>query len=51
MAGKVIDVHFTPKFKAPEPVPGEMHDAYLRRVVAAVEDWVNENYPSRGEPD
>ncbi len=31
-----------PRFRAPEPVPYELHDAYLRRMIAAFEAWAND---------
>lgn len=37
-------------FKAPEPEPMEHFDHYLRRVIAAFESWVNENFKP-GEPN
>lgn len=30
-----------PTFKAPPPIDGELHNAYLMRVVQSFEDWAN----------
>lgn len=29
-------------FRAPDPIPGEQHDLYLRRLFKAFEDYANE---------
>lgn len=34
-----------PKFKAPEPIEGELIEHYFRRLAQAFEEWVNEHYP------
>ena len=33
-------------FKAPEPENMEYQDQYLNRVVRALEDWINERFPT-----
>jgi len=30
------------RFNAPEPIDGERVQSYMRRLIAAFEDWVNE---------
>jgi len=37
-------------FKAPEPMSGERHDDYLRRLVLAFEDWANGSNGAERQP-
>lgn len=42
---RMVPISMEP-FKAPDPVPMEPYDAYIRRMIQAFEAWVNERYPS-----
>lgn len=37
------------RFKAPPPEVGEKYDDHMRRVIQAIEDWINARFPE-GEP-
>jgi len=38
-------------WKAPKPYPGQTYDDWLHAMVASLEAWVNDRFPSEDETD